>query len=126
MMNPILLEVLAPMLSMMDINFWGYSSIAASLGLKSNHRNACMNEYPDDWKEAVDYLSEWIHEVSDLYRHRIRIRVIDAQSPMGFWKQLRYRLYRFPAFIVDKKGKYIGWDYQELETLIDERLRKAA
>jgi hypothetical protein len=42
---------------------------------------------------------------------------------LGLWKQIRYRLFRFPAFIVDRKSTYIGWDYQELETLIDERIR---
>ncbi len=113
-MSPILLELVAPMLSCPEIN---------SLRLGSRHRNACINEYPDDWKYAVSYLSEWIQELSHLYRHRIVIRVIDAMSPLGLWKQIRYRLFRFPAFIIDRKRTYIGWDYQELETLIDERIR---
>jgi hypothetical protein len=112
-MTPILLELVAPMLSCPEIN---------SLRLRSEHRSACINEYPDDWKYAVHYLSEWIQELSNLYRHRIVIRVIDALSPLGLWKQIRYRLFRFPAFIVDRKSTYIGWDYQELETLIDERI----
>ncbi len=80
-------------------------------------------EYPEDWKQAVSFLSEWIKEIGSLYRHRIEIRVIDAQSPMGFWKQIRHRVFRFPAFIVDKESTYIGWDPQELEALIDERIQ---
>jgi hypothetical protein len=93
------------------------------LGLNNKYRKASANEYPDDWKQAVVYLSQWIQEISSLYRHRILIRVIDAQSPLGFWKQIRYRLFRFPAFIVDKKSTYIGWDSQELETIIDEQIK---
>ena len=124
-MNPILLEVVAPMLSTVEMSCRGCGFIFASLGLKSKYRNACTNEYPDDWKQAVGYLSQWLREMSSLYRHRIRIRVIDAQSPLGLWKQIRYRLFRFPAFIVDKKRTYIGWDSRQLEALIDERIHQA-
>jgi len=124
--NPILLEVVAPMLSTVEISCWGCGSIMGYVGLRDKYRDACTNEYPDDWKQAVDYVSKWINEISSLYQHRIRIRVIDAQSPLGLWKQIRYRLFRFPAFIVDRKRTYIGWDYGELETLIDERIHAPA
>ncbi|MBU4426456.1 MAG: hypothetical protein L6406_23620 [Desulfobacterales bacterium] len=125
-MNPILLEVVAPMLSTVEMSCRGCGSIMGYVGLRDKYRNACTNEYPDDWKQAVDYVSRWINEISSLYQHRIRIRVIDAQSPLGLWKQIRYRLFRFPAFIVDRKRTYIGWDYEELEALIDERIHAPA
>lgn len=123
-MDPILLEVVAPMLSTTEMSCRGCGLVLGSLGLRSKYRNACTNEYPDDWKQAVDYLSQWMREILSLYRHRIRIRVIDAQSPVGFWKQIRYRLFRFPAFIVDQECTYIGWDSQQLQALIDERIQK--
>ncbi len=121
-MNTILIEIVAPMLSTLEMSSRGYGLITASLGLNGKYRSASVNEYPDDWKEAVDYLSRWVEEISRLYRHRIRIDIIDAQSPFGFWKQIRHRVFRFPAFIVDRKKTYIGWDYQELETIIDGRI----
>ena len=93
------------------------------MGLKSEYRNAATEEYPEDWKQAVSFLSQWIKEIASLYRHRIEIRVIDAQSPMGFWKQIRHRVFRFPAFIVDRKSTYTGWDSEELEALIDESIQ---
>ena len=121
-MNPILLEIVAPMLSTLEISSRGSGLIFGSLGLKNKYRSATVNDYPEDWKEAVDYLSRWVKQISNLYRHRIRIKVIDAQSPLGFWKQIRHRVFRFPAFIVDKKKVYIGWDYQDLEAIIDGRI----
>ncbi len=124
-MDPIQLEIVAPMLSTLEIGGRGSSFIFGYLGLKRKYRDFSVNEYPDDWKYAVDYLSEWIREISSLYRHRIRIQVIDAQSPLGVWKQIRYRLFRFPAFIVNKRRTYIGWDYKELEALIDECIHAA-
>ena len=125
-MNTVLLEVVAPVLSGVEMGCRGCGFILGTVGLRNKYRNALAEEYPDDWKQAVGYLAEWIKEISSLYKHRIKIRVIDAQSPLGFWKQLRHRVFRFPAFIVDKKGTYIGWDSQELEALIDERIHKTA
>ena len=121
-MKPIVLEVVAPMLSTVEWNYRPYRFMFDILGLKRNYRESCANEYPEDWKQAVDYVSNWIREITDLYRHRIHIIVIDAQSPMGMWKQIRYRLFKFPAFIVDKKLTYIGWDHSQLEALIDQRI----
>ena len=125
-MDTIELEVVAPMLSALEMSCRGCGMIFGSLGLRKKYRNACTDDYPDDWKEAVNILSQWIGEISSLYRHRIRIRVIDAQSPLGLWKQIRYRVFRFPAFIVDRKRTYVGWNPGELEALIDARIRDAA
>jgi hypothetical protein len=123
-MNAILVEIVAPMLSTLEISPRGYGLVADSLGLNGKCRSASVNEYPDDWKEAVGYLTQWVEEISRLYRHRVRIAIIDAQSPVGLWKQLRHRVFRFPAFIVDRKRTYIGWDYKELEAIIDDRIHR--
>ena len=124
-MTPILVEVVAPMLSGREMRCMGCSVLFGSTDLKRKYRDDIIDKYPDNWKESVGYLSTWISEIARLYRHRVRIHVIDAQSPLGFWKQIRHRVFRFPAFIVDRKGTYIGWDSQELETLIDERIHRA-
>ncbi len=125
-MNPVILEVVAPMLSTVEMSCRGCGFIFGYVGLRGKYRNACTNEYPDEWKQAVGYLSQWLREISSLYRHRIKIRVIDAQSPLGIWKQIRHRVFRFPAFIVDRRCTYIGWDSDQLEALIDERIHQAA
>lgn len=122
-MTPILLEVVAPMLSGVEMDCRRCSVVFDYLGLQTKYREECVDGYPEDWKEAVGYLTQWIQEIAKLYRHRIRIRVIDAQSPLGFWKQIRHRVFRFPAFIVDRNRTYIGWDPPQLEALIDERIR---
>ncbi len=121
-MRPILLEVVVPMIYNLDCNYRPHRFIFDRLASRRNDRRSCENEYPEDWKQAVDYVSNWIREITDLYRHRIKIIVIDAQSPAGIWKQVRYRLFKFPAFIVDKKLTYVGWDRRQLEVLIDQRI----
>ncbi|MBN2123724.1 MAG: hypothetical protein JW821_05500 [Deltaproteobacteria bacterium] len=122
-MEKVLLEVVAPMLSIVEPAGFGSGLIFGSLGLKDRDREGCVHDYPEDWKEAVDYLGRWVGEIRKLYRHRVQIRVIDAQSPLGFWKQLRHRVFCFPAFIVDRKCTYVGWDMRELEALLDESLK---
>ena len=123
-MKPVLVEVVAPMLSSVEMSCRGCGAIMGSLGLKEQDRRDCADGYPDDWKCAVGSLSEWIGELFRLYRHRIKIRIIDAQSPVGLWKQLRHRVFKFPAFIVDKKRTYVGWEHAQLEALIDESIRR--
>jgi hypothetical protein len=125
-MNPILLEVIAPMLNTVETDCRPCRFMFDTLEISSKYRRISENEYPEDWKQAVGYLSTWIHEMTNLYRHRLKIKVIDAQSPLGLWMQIRHRVFRFPAFIVDKKQTYIGWDPQQLEALIDERIHASA
>jgi hypothetical protein len=118
-MRPIILEVVAPMLSSSEMSCAGCSWIFGAVGIKSMDRAACADGYPVDWKEAVGYLGKWIGDLSRLYRHGLHIRIIDAQSPLELWKQVRHRVFRFPAFIVNRKRTYIGWDSGDLEDLID-------
>lgn len=121
-MTPITLEVVAPMLSGVDMSCRGCGLIFDTLGLKRQNQKSAIDEYPEEWKEAGAYLSDWIKQVSSLYKHRIRIRLIDAQSPLGLWKQIRHRVFRFPAFIVNKKWTYVGWDPKDLEALLDDHI----
>ncbi len=50
------------------------------------------------------------------------ITVIDVQSPMGILKSLWHRAWKYPAFIVEGKDTYVGWDTERLEALIDRHL----
>ncbi len=125
-MVPILIEVVAPMLWSMDMSCRGCGIAFDAAGLKNSDQASCLDSYPDEWKESADYLSNWIRDISKLYRHRIKIRIIDAQSPLGLWKQLRYRVRKLPAFIIDSRRTYMGWDNRELENIIDQEIRKTA
>ena len=92
-------------------------------GLEREVTSKDREEYPRDLQEEFLKLSEWICELSRLYRHRIRIRLIDAKSPLGIYKSLMHRFCIYPTFIIEKKDVYSGWDQQELECLVDLRIR---
>ena len=73
-------------------------------------------------KEEYLFLSEWIKELSRKYGGNILIRITDAQSLQGFYKSIRFRAFRYPAFIINKKKKYAGKDKVQLDSLLREEL----
>ncbi len=87
---------------------------------KIQHRD--INEYPEEVRSEFLRLCDWVRELARLYKHRILIKVIDAHSPMGILKSLRHRAWEYPAFIVEGKDTYVGWDAERLEALIDRHL----
>ena len=82
-----------------------------------------MADYPADLKEEMTKLGDWLGELCRLYRHRVCIRLIDAQSPLGLYKSLIHRIRRYPAFIIEKKDVYSGWDRNRVEELLDARMK---
>ena len=92
------------------------------VGLRKNRDNQIINEYPEDLKEDYLYLSNWIRELSQKYRERILIRVIDVQSLQGVYKSIRYGIFRYPTFIINKKKKFTGKDKSRLDSLLQEQL----
>ena len=123
-MKPILLEVVTK-----AFTFFGHCRRCKILfdetGLEQTLHQKEMEEYPPDLREEATKLSIWIQELNRLYKHRLRIRLIDVPSPLGFYKSLRYRIRTYPAFIVEGKETYTGWDKNQLESLLDQYIKRA-
>ena len=99
--------------------------ITDQVGLKGKRDRQDLNEYPEDVKEDYLFLSQWVKELSQRYREKILIKIIDAQSLEGLYKSVRHRVFRYPAFIIDRKKKYIGKGKFQLDTLLQEELNVA-
>jgi hypothetical protein len=95
----------------------------SGLGPEANRGD--IKDYPAELKEEILKLSDRIGELKQLYKHRIYIRLTDAQSPRGIYKSLIHRLRKYPAFIIEKKDVYVGWDRDRIEELVDKYLRVA-
>lgn len=124
-MKPIMVEVLSLMLTVQTEECKNCSPIFESVGVKGKFHNKEINEYPEDVKEEVLRLSDWIRELSQRYPDQIQIKIIDAVSILGVYKKLRHRIEGIPAFIVDHRETYSGWDKGALETILDRHLRMA-
>jgi hypothetical protein len=125
-MTPVEIDIVFPLLVGEAFTCRKCAPLFDQLDIHKNYQQACSNEYPDDWKQDAQKLSQWIENASGLYKHRIQIRLIDAFSPLGIWKKIWHRLSEMPAFIVDNKSTHTGWNTDRLETLIDERIREAS
>jgi hypothetical protein len=123
---PIEVEIVIPTLTTLGFGCRKCTVILDQAGVHAPFRDSSWDEYPEDWKQDMKRISDWIEKASQLYKHRIRIRIVDAYSLLGVWKQLRHRAPRTPAFIVDGKSVHVGWNTENVESLIDERIREAA
>jgi hypothetical protein len=77
-----------------------------------------MDEYPPDLKEEYLKLSDWIRELTRIYKDRLLIKLIDAQSILGIYKSFRHWVRKYPTFIVEGQETYAGWDKKGLERLL--------
>ena len=124
-MKAILIEVVSKVLST-----YGHcircEPIFLESGVGKRSKVEDIDEYPPDLKEESLKLSELMCELYQLYKHRIHIRLIDAQSPLGIYKSLVHRFRKYPTFIVEKNDVCRGWDRQKLEELIDKHIKESA
>ena len=121
-MRPISLEIVTRVLTTFD-HCRHCEIFFDEAGLDKKFHQKEVNEYPPDLKEEFVKLSDWIRELTRLYKHRLLIRLIDAQSLLGIYKSLRHRIRKYPTFIVEGKETYAGWDKNQLEGLLDKHIK---
>jgi len=121
-MKPIFLEVITR-----TMTTYGHCRHCTVLfdesGLQKEFNKKALADYPEDLQEEVARLSDWIRELNRLYKHRLVMRVIDAHSPVGMVKCLRHWIRKYPAFIINGRKAWIGWDKSKLEELIDKHIQ---
>ncbi|MEW6350604.1 MAG: hypothetical protein AB1646_16185 [Thermodesulfobacteriota bacterium] len=122
-MRPVEIEIVA--MTTLDPGCGTCGMMFAKRELFEDHARAWRDEYPEDCKQDELRLIEALKRLRQLYRHRIRCRVVDAQSPLGLWRKIRHQFYDLPAFIVDGSEVCTGWDMGRLEALIDRRIHAA-
>jgi len=123
-MKPILLEIVTKVISSFG-QCRRCKILFDEAGFDQKFHQKEMDEYPTDLKEEYTKLSVWVQELNRLYKHRLSIKLIDVQSPLGIYKSLRYRIRTYPTFIVEGKETYAGWDKSQLEELLDKYIQNS-
>ena len=77
-----------------------------------------LDEYPPEWQEDFQHLSDTILSLSAQYADSIMIRIYDPRSLQGLIKAMRHGVHRYPTFIVDGKKKVSGWDLDRLTEIL--------
>lgn len=123
-MKPIQLEIVTKVVIFFD-HCRRCQILFDQAGLDKKIHQKEMEEYPPDLKEEYTKLSDWIQELNHLYKHRVLIKLIDVQSPLGIYKSLRHWIRTYPTFIVEGKETYTGWDKNQLESLLDKHIKNS-
>jgi hypothetical protein len=116
-MRRVQLEVIAPTLQSLGLR----STCELVLGHSKAAEPAAkrvLDQYPPEWYEEYRRLVEYVHDLADRHGEQILIRVIDPQSPEGLLKSLRYRVRRYPTWVVEGQKRIVGWDSQALEAAL--------
>jgi hypothetical protein len=114
---PVLLEVLAHI----PTDFFHCShceQIFDVAGIGAAVHREIQAAYPPKVLEEAQRLATWLQDVSAQYGEQLHIRIVDPQSVEGFFKSLRYRVRRYPTFIINRRAKYTGWEPAALERLL--------
>jgi hypothetical protein len=116
-MKPVRLEVIAP--TFQGLAFCTACELILSEADMDQHPAARdLDEYPQEWRDEFQRLSDWVYDFADRYGDRILIKVIDPQSPEGLLKSIRYWIRRYPTWIIDGGTRVVGWDRKALEAAL--------
>jgi len=95
------------------------------VGLTGKRDEVDLNEYPEDVKDDYNLLSSWLCELTQKYREKIRIEIINVSSFRGFYKSIRHWTQTYPTFIVNKREKYSGSDKSQLDLILEGHLGRS-
>ncbi|MFZ5910516.1 MAG: hypothetical protein ACOYYU_10915, partial [Chloroflexota bacterium] len=113
-MNKVELDVISPL-----PEGWGICLSCEMLMARANLDQAPyergLDEYPPEWQEEFQRLSDTVFTLANRYGGNIMIRLWDPRSLQGLAKSIRYGVRRYPTFIVKGQGKVAGWDTEALE-----------
>lgn len=113
-MEPVRLEVIAPTLQ----GLGACTACDLVMGEAGVTAAPTLEEYPPEWQADLQRLTDWVYGLADHYGDGIRIYVVDPQSPQGLLKSLRYRVRRYPTWIVNGRDRVVGWDRPALEAAL--------
>ncbi len=91
-------------------------------GVEKFHDESLETSIPPELMKEYHHLSDWVINAAEHYGGQVVFKVVDAASVEGVFKSLKYRVRKYPAVVIDGKGKPIGEDFKQAETMIDQRL----
>jgi len=78
----------------------------AGIGRKT--RQAALERYPEDLREAAARLDSWLEEAIRRHGERLYIRFVDPASPEGLALSVRYWVRKYPTFLINRRLKVVG------------------
>ena len=86
------------------------------------HQEQMQSSLPEDLAQDYQTISDWVREIFRQHCDNVTLKVIDAASPVGLFKSLRYRIHRYPAVVVDHRTRFQATDLKLAALEIANRL----
>jgi len=118
MPKPIRLEIL----SLVPITFKQCShceNFYDQSGIGQQVHEQILTEYPPEMLEDYQRLTALVTELFKRFEDSITIQIIDPQSLRGIFKTLRFRIRKYPSFIIDGQDLVVGWDRPALNSALE-------
>ncbi len=77
---------------------------------------------PPELLAEAQRLAAWLQDLAQRYAERLRIRLLDPQSPRGLGRALRHGIRRYPAFIINGRRSHVGWEAAPLEQALEQEM----
>jgi hypothetical protein len=77
-----------------------------------------LDDLPAEWQAEFGRLSALVFDLAHRYRDQLRIRIYDPRSLPGLAKALRFRVRRYPTFVIDGRRKVVGCEQEALEQAV--------
>ena len=119
--QPILLEVLAHVPT--DFFHFAYCErLFDAAEVSAPIHQDIQAAYPPEIVEQAERLFTWLQGLSAQYGNHLHIHMVNPQSVEGFFKSLRYWIHQYPAFIVNRREKIVGWNPADVERLLADEI----
>jgi hypothetical protein len=116
-MQPVQVEVISPL-----PEGWGICLTCEAMMAHANMDKAPyargLEEYPPDWQEDFQRLSDLVLELAARHGENILIRIWDPRSLQGMFKSIRYGVRRYPTLVVNGHEKVTRLDAALLEQVL--------
>jgi hypothetical protein len=111
---PIQIDVFSPL-----PESWGLcqscEALMARAQIQDTDQIGGMENYPPEWRKDFQRLSDLVTDLALRYGESVEIRLYDPRSLPGLFKAIRYRVHRYPTFLISKRDKVTGLNLPELE-----------
>lgn len=100
--KPILLEVVAPILDRVGLCV-SCGVVLQGAGLDRGH-----DAYPEEWQKEFDTTWALVRRAMETCGDGLTVRWSDPRSFRGLYLSLRHAIRRYPAFVLNKRQKFVG------------------
>gem|GEM_PF-1508460 len=113
------IQIVVPPILEAGVGCWACRNFMEQAGVPLG---SSVEDYPEELRMMALRLDQLLERIRCNSPQAIGVELVDALSPRGLWKQIRHGLRPLPGFLLNGRKLFCGWDLDEAEALIMERI----